>query len=47
MSVVSLSRRDNCVGERDHLVGAFGIERSRVLVEKQQFRAQPGRHEQG
>ena len=37
---------DNGVGERNHLVGAFGIKRSRVLVEQQQLRAQPRCHEQ-
>ena len=31
---------DNRIGQRNHLVGTFGIERSGVLVEKQQIRVQ-------
>src|SRR5579872_6343005 len=38
---------DEAVAERRHLVGAFGIERGGVLVEQQQARTPPSRHQQG
>ena len=46
MRVVSLSRWMISWVSADHLVGALRIERGGVFVQQQQFRLEPGGHEQ-
>ena len=39
--------RDDLLGELEHLIGGFRVERRRVLIEQQQIRLTQGRHQQG